>query len=83
MIIKGSAVAYLDVMLYISFTKQCNMSKTPKAGRPLSGKERKQAITATLDNSVIEALNQEAEKEGKSRSGIINRILKKVLGIKD
>lgn len=59
------------------------MSKTPKAGRPLSGKERKQAITATLDNSVIEALNQEAEKEGKSRSGIINRILKKVLGIKD
>lgn len=83
MIIKGSAVAYLDVMLYISFTKQYSMSKQPKVGRPPSGKERKQAITATLDTSVIEALNQEAEKVGKSRSGIINRILKKVLGVKD
>lgn len=83
MIIKGRSVAYLNVMLYISLTKQYSMSKQPKAGRPPSGKERKEAITATLDTSVIEALNHEAEKEGKSRSGIINRILRKVLGIKD
>lgn len=55
----------------------------PQLGRPRTGKERKQVITATVDAQLVRELNQIAEEEGKSRSSIINRLLKKVLALKD
>jgi len=64
-----------------------SMKDTPKnksqLGRPVTGKERKQVITATVDAPLLRELNEIARRKKESRSSVINRLLKKVLGLKE